>query len=486
MKHTNPVPPPHQHSSVCVDFLISALHKGCFISTTDTLKWLKEQNEKVSSDIKQIPLSQLSGWTNDGEKISHNSGKFFSIVGIRTQTNYGLVNSWDQPIIDQPEIGFLGIICKKINNVLHFLLQAKIEPGNINMVQLSPTLQATRSNYQRVHKGKAPLFLEYFTGQKEVKILIDQLQSEQGARFLHKRNRNIIIEVDENEPLPQGDNFIWLSLGQIKELLDFANVVNMDTRTVISCIQYGSYVEQNLDLLAVFNYLNKNSSNTMSSFLYSILSYENHLHDLSVIIQWIAALKFEYELQVSKIPLSKMSSWIYDDNVICHEQKKYFVVIGVEVNISNREVLSWDQPMIKTEQEGIVGFLVKKIGGIYHFLVQAKLEPGNFDIIELAPTVQCLTGNYRSGNNEYSVPYINEFLQADKSKIWYQSLQSEEGGRFYKEQNLNMIVEVDDNFPLEVGKNYCWMTMNQLMSFIVYNNYVNISARSLISAIRFY
>ena len=52
--------------------------------------------------------------------------------------------SWDQPIIDQPEIGFLGILCKEIKGSLHFLLQAKIEPGNKNFVQLSPTLQATR------------------------------------------------------------------------------------------------------------------------------------------------------------------------------------------------------------------------------------------------------------------------------------------------------------------------------------------------------
>lgn len=37
-------------------------------------------------------------------------------------------------------------------------------------------------------------------------------------------------------------------------------------------------------------------------------------------------------------------------------------------------------------------FYYKKINGVYHFLVQAKLECGNFDVMELAPTVQCLTG----------------------------------------------------------------------------------------------
>ena len=83
--------------------------------------------------------------------------------------------------------------------------------------------------------------MEYFNGEKDVIVLVDQLQSEQGARFLHKRNRNIIVEVDENEELEVKQNFLWVSLGQIKELLRYPNVVNMDSRTVISCIKFGSY-----------------------------------------------------------------------------------------------------------------------------------------------------------------------------------------------------------------------------------------------------
>jgi len=76
---------------------------------------------------------------------------------------------------------------KKINGILYFLMQAKIEPGNINAVQLSPTLQATKSNYTQVHKGNVPLYLSYFLEErKDVTILLDQLQSEQGARFLKK------------------------------------------------------------------------------------------------------------------------------------------------------------------------------------------------------------------------------------------------------------------------------------------------------------
>jgi oxidase EvaA len=48
-----------------------------------------------------------------------------------------------------------------------------------------------------------------------------------------------------------------------------------------------------------------------------------------------------------------------------------------------------------------------------------------------------------------------------------------------------MIVEVGEDFPLEVGENYCWMTLNQMLRLIEFNNYLNIAARSLISAITF-
>ena len=64
-------------------------------------------------------------------------------------------------------------------------------------------------------------------------------------------------------------------------------------------------------------------------------------------------------------------------------------------------------------------------------------------------------------------------------------MQSEEGGRFFREQNRNMIVEVDESFSLEVDDKYCWMTLNQMLRFIEFNNYLNIAARSLLAAITF-
>lgn len=469
-----------------LDFLVSAMHHGLFMSTPKILEWMRRLNDEVVSHISLAPISQLRGWRFSDGSLRHDSGKFFSIDGIRIHTNYRNIPTWDQPIINQPEIGFLGFIVKKFDGILHFLIQAKIEPGNLNVVQLSPTLQATRSNYTRVHGGKSPLYLEYFNGERRVDVLVDQLQSEQGARFLHKRNRNIIVEVGADEPIEQREGFVWVTLGQIKELLRYPNVVNMDTRTVISCIQFGNYSEHSLSLIGAMQQLNPDMRAKPESYLYSVLSQDNHLHELQDIIRWMTAMKFKYELRVDTIGLENVAHWVYDGDTIHHEANKYFSVVGVNVAIGNREVTSWDQPMVRSAQQGLMAFIVKKINGIYHFLVQAKLEAGNFDIVEMAPTVQCLTGNYRKGLNEYTIPYLDEVLNAPKDKVWYAACQSEEGGRFYKEQNLNMIVEVGDDFPVEVEPNYCWMTLNQMLSFVSYNNYLNIAARSLLSAVSFY
>jgi oxidase EvaA len=116
-------------------------------------------------------------------------------------------------------------------------------------------------------------------------------------------------------------------------------------------------------------------------------------------------------------------------------------------------------------------------------LVQAKLECGNLDVFELAPTVQCLTGNiFKDAARPAFTDYV---LKASKNQIIYDTLQSEEGGRFYHEQNRNMLVVADDSFPTELPENFHWMTLYQLNSFMRFNNYINIQARSLIAAIRY-
>ena len=450
-------------------------------STDHILEWLRKKNDEVNVSVEQVRFSDLGEWTYDNSKgiLRHVTGKFFSINGIRVNTNWGEVSSWEQPIINQPEIGYLGMIAKEFNGVLHFLMQAKIEPGNVNHVQLSPTLQATKSNYTQVHKGRKPAYLEWFRKASPDQVILDQLQSEQGARFLRKRNRNIIIKIDED--IDVKDEYIWVTLAQLKELIRHDNVLNMDTRTVLSGIPYGTHDDEIVDLISFFKYGNKNVPG--HQFLTSALRKDS-VHSEEDIIQFITRLKSFYELDIDEIPLKRVANWRFTQDQIEHEKGKFFKVIPVSVEIDNREVNRWTQPMVQPTQGGLCAFVCKELDGILHFAVQAKVECGNFDILELAPTVQCLTGNYRA-TEEGALPFLDYVLNAPSENVVFDTIQSEEGGRFYKEQNWNRIVIAGDEIGDDLPENYIWMTLNQIQRFLKHNNYLNIQARSLISAISF-
>lgn len=448
-----------------------------FISTQQVEEWLTERNKAVCVSIEKIRFHEMQNWKLTNDSLSHESGKFFSIDGIKVNTNYGFNSEWEQPIINQPEIGYLGIITKEINGILYFLMQAKIEPGNINTVQLSPTLQATKSNYTQVHKGKRPLYIEIFEQGTDCSIILDQIQSEQGARFLKKRNRNIIIKYEG--ALSQYDGFIWLTLGQIKKLIQKDNLVNMDTRTVISGISF-----DNEESVFLKGFAHKIAGEFKKGMYYSAIDKIQALNSFDDILAWFTKLKCKYDLTITKTAIHNLKDWRINEWEIIHKDNKYFKVIAAKVHIDNREVSSWCQPLIQPAQEGLIAFIVKKINGVFHFLVQAKVESGNFDILEMAPTVQCITGNYRETPSN-KLPYLDYVLSAKPGQIKFDTLQSEEGGRFFHEQNRNLLIEADDNFNMDLPENYTWLTLNQLITFLKFNNYLNIQSRSLIAAISF-
>ncbi len=440
-------------------------------SLRDIREWISRRNKEVRVNVEQIPFAEMEHWYQDKDgSLHHETGKFFSIEGIRVQTDYPSPCEWKQPIINQPEIGYLGILTKEIDGVLYFLMQAKIEPGNVNHLQLSPTLQATKSNYTQVHGGRKAAYLEYFQNAKPHQIILDQLQSEQGARFLRKRNRNIIIKVDEDVPVLE--DFCWLTFGQIKALIQEDNLVNMDTRTVISGIDFTEYIHSDKDLegMSVFGRDMVASSKLRNG--------HSSMHE---VLSWFTNLKSGYDLTVSETPLNQIAEWECKADEIVRKDKQYFRILGVRVSIDNREVRSWCQPLVQPMQEGICAFVVKKINGIYHFLVQAKMECGNRDVFELAPTVQCMTGSIYDGTPR--PPFTDYVLNAQKEQIVFDTRQSEEGGRFYQEQNRNMLVIADEDFEETLPSTYCWMTLGQINNFLLYNNYINIQARSLIAAI---
>lgn len=219
-------------------FLSSICEKQALHSFKEIMEWIEYWRKVTTITIEKIPIKECRKWYTDKktENIHHESGQFFSIVGLRTFSDDREMVGWDQPILDQPEVGILGILVKKINGVFHFLMQAKEEPGNIDKVQISPTLQATKSNYTRVHGGLLPGYFDIFNEPGNRKILYSKLQSEEGGRFFLKNNLNVLIELHPHELNNPSNRFMYMTLYQIKKLMIYENIVNSCARSVLACL----------------------------------------------------------------------------------------------------------------------------------------------------------------------------------------------------------------------------------------------------------
>ena len=393
-------------------------------------KWFNYQRKINKFVVKKKNLSDTKNWRIKPEKITHITNKFFKIIGIKVQSNY-FKKKWDQPIIIQNEIGILGIVKHKKTN--KYLLQAKVEPGNINKLQLAPTVQATESNFKGAHGGKKVPYLNLFLKLKNKK---KYHQSEQGFRYLNKFNSNILILI--NKDFKKKNNFFWFSKDELKKLILKKNILNMDTLSVFSTI-----------IRKKFFFVNPiNSKNKIS--------------------QWFKENDKRYYIKVKKIGLNLLRDWIYDKTEIYHRNKKHFSIIGIDVKTSKRENNEWSQPILSGKKLGFAGFLKTHIKGHPHYLCRYLLKPG------LKKSVVGCTVNtsdllmYRTDKNltNFDKHLIKNFFLTKKNSLDYDNILSEEGGRFYKCQTKYMIKNLVFNRIGKLNKNYIWLSHNQIIDLI--------------------
>ncbi|WFU18980.1 NDP-hexose 2,3-dehydratase family protein [Bradyrhizobium sp. CB3481] len=202
------------------------------------LAWREERCQAIRFKADLIGLDEVRGWSHDAKgNVRHQTGQFFAVEGVRVESGaLREVASWDQPIYTQVEGGVLGLISRETPaDGVQFLLYAKAEPGNIGVLQLSPSVQSTWSNIRRAHGGKLSPMLEVLTAKSGVRIIYRAEHNEEGGRFWRKSNENIIVFIDD-EAVIQSDMtmFYWASLSQIKALAAIDNVLSPFVKTIIA------------------------------------------------------------------------------------------------------------------------------------------------------------------------------------------------------------------------------------------------------------
>ena len=450
-----------------------AMESKTLYSTDEIIQWINELNKSTYVKINEKSILQDSFWFYDdyNGEVLNRKRSFFSIKGMRRFEDGEFIG--EQPIIIQPEIGYLGIIAREIDGVLHFLMQAKIEPGNVNCVQISPTIQATKSNFTRAHGGKLPTYFELFEHSERYEVIYDQIQSEQATRFYKKRNRNMIMIVDEEfEIYP---NFRWMTIGQIKKLMEVDNLVNMDTRTVLSgipLITQSVSEEDKKELLKCFN---------DEALFHSIFNADPQ-KDLPWIYQRLNNYKMFKDVKIATVPLNQLVDWKVDEYGITCKKQADFMVRYYDIEISGREVQHWFQPLFKAIGMATFGLLSRVVDGKRQYLVKIKPEIGSFDKAEIGPSIQWEPTHYLYNDNEVEKIFRNKY--ENKQGIMVDVVLSEEGGRFYHEQNNNVILEIDSEELTILPEDYIWVEYATLNYLVQVNNCLNIQLRNLLSLIK--
>lgn len=439
------------------------------------LAWLNLRRRTCGLEFQRIPFSESREWSFDEARgrLRHHTGSFFAIEGLRARAGRPAHFEWLQPIIDQPEIGVLGFLAQHRDRVLHLLVQSKAEPGNIGGVQLAPTVQATWSNYTRAHHGKPTLFLDHFLKTNPEQILVDQLQSEQGSRFLGKRNRNMVVMLPSSARLEVDENvFRWLPLPVVQELLGYDHVVNTDARSVLACLQACHRV--------VTAQVQGEAAGWWSEeiALSAATSGEKSACSETELLAWLCDRRCHYRVERAAVPLGSLEGWTVGRDEISRSDGRGLQVIAISVDAPDREVPHWDQPIVTSPGVGRVVFLCRRVRGVLHFLVQARPEPGTFDSVELCPTIQL------AGDEHERTPYLGAADAASPEQVIVHTRQSEEGGRFFQDEVLYQVVLQGDAAALPAHDDYRWLTLGQIDGLLRFSNVFTNEARSLLAQFR--
>jgi oxidase EvaA len=175
------------------------------------------------------------------------------------------------------------------------------------------------------------------------------------------------------------------------------------------------------------------------------------------------------------INLTDVKNWrINKKGNIFHETGQFFSIQGVRTSAAyDREVSSWDQPIFNQPHGGVLAIIAKitKNEGV-KFLLRIKAEPGDVGKMKFCPTFQATTSNINQAHGGKKPPFFEEIVNKKNTEIIYSSSHYEEGGRFWKKINKNIILLADNKF-INTHKDFYWLSLTQIKKLTLRNNIVN-------------
>ena len=204
--------------------------------------------------------------------------------------------------------------------------------------------------------------------------------------------------------------------------------------------------------------------------------------DPTDLIDWLERQRRDVPFSAQLIPLRDVANWRQDHNGnIRSAIGQFFGVEGVRVSAApgSSEMSGWDQPILTQSECGVLALLCRETPrrGV-EFLLQAKFEAGNIGYLQFCPTIQSTWESIRGKR----APFAECLDSSANLRVVYKSKHNEEGSRFWRKSNENMVLFVEDTSRLTINESsHRWASLSQIKQMILLDNVVGSYLRTVVA-----
>jgi oxidase EvaA len=215
-------------------------------------------------------------------------------------------------------------------------------------------------------------------------------------------------------------------------------------------------------------------------------SLEFEPKDPSELLDWLESRRKAVPFSAELIPLREVANWHQADNGnIYNVTGQFFRIEGVRVRSAPglREISGWDQPIFTQSEGGVLALLCRESSakGV-EFLLQAKADPGNIGYLQFCPTIQSTWENIRGLKDANRVPFAECIEPSENIRVIYKSKHNEEGSRFWRKSNENIVLFAEDVGPLTINESvYQWASLSQIKQMMLLDNVVGPYVRTVVA-----
>lgn len=165
-------------------------------------------------------------WQINDLELLNTKSDYFRISLYKNETNA------TRFLITQCQPALVMLLLTEVEGKLCALLNIRYEPGLIDSVNYTTTIQSTPNNYLRQHGGKETPFLEFVKNPQDYgTVLFDTENYDWGDLYILKRKRYLIIKVNNYVAPPSG--FFWVTRQTLVQMATQDQLITNDLRVCI-------------------------------------------------------------------------------------------------------------------------------------------------------------------------------------------------------------------------------------------------------------